>query len=62
MTQLTLFSNEIPDRQVKRERQSFDSHDLAARFAIEARGSGKYSDVFIIKVLDKSVVILESET
>lgn len=61
MTQLTLFSNEITDRQVKRERQSFDSHELAVRYATEARGSGKYSDVFLVKVLDKTVVITESE-
>lgn len=62
MTQLILFDSEPDQGSIKRDRHQFDSHDLAARFAIEARGSGKYSDVFIVKVLDKSVVILESET
>lgn len=61
MTQLTLFASTTLDRQPVRERNPFDSHALASRFAQEALGSGIYSDVYIIKVLDKSVVITERE-
>jgi hypothetical protein len=61
MTQLTLFSNEPEARQVKRERHQFDNFEHASRFAAEANGSGKYTDVFIVTQFGRPVVITERE-
>jgi len=55
MTQPSLFSfaNESPtERKIKRE---------LSRFAAEANGSGKYTDIFIVTPFGRPVVITERE-
>lgn len=69
MTQLTLFAtananktgvtftNEPNER--KRKIETFDTYDLARRYATEARGSGKYQEVYLTTRDNKTIVMME---
>lgn len=64
MNQPTLFTfaNERPVER-KRKIETFDTFNLATRYAIEARGSGKYDDVYVTREEPgdniRTVVVLE---
>lgn len=66
MSQLTLFTtaNETPIER-KRKIETFDTFDLARRYALVAKGTGRYSDVYITRKeeaeTEPTVVIMEWE-
>lgn len=59
MTQLTLFTTANEPNERKRKIETFDSYDLAQRYATEAKGSGRYADVYLTTRDNKTIVMME---